>query len=116
MVTVSLAAGVEISAIVIETRDSASYLKEGSPISVLFKETEVILSTGPTGKIGIQNRIPGQVREVEAGDLLSKVVLETPFGDLEAIVASGELQALGLSAGDQVTALIKTNEVMLSAL
>ena len=116
MVTVSFAAGVEISAIVIETRDSAPYLREGSRISVLFKETEVILSTGPAGKIGIQNRIPGQVREVEAGDLLSKVVLETPLGGLEAIVASGELQALGLSVGDQVTALIKTNEVMLSAL
>jgi molybdopterin-binding protein len=116
MVAVSLSGGVELTAVVIETPDSASYLKEGSPISVLFKETEVILSTGVVAGIGIQNRIQGQVRKVESGDLLSKVSLETPLGVLEAIIGSGELTSLGLAAGDQATALIKINEVMLSAL
>ena len=106
----------EISAIVIETPESASYLKEGSQISVLFKETEVILSTGPVEQIGIQNRIPGEVRLVETDALLSKVALETPLGELEAIIASSEVKFLGLAEGDQVTALIKINEVMLSAL
>jgi molybdopterin-binding protein len=116
LVAVSLSGGVELTAVVIETPDSASYLKEGSPISVLFKETEVILSTGGATGIGIQNRIQGQVRKVETGDLLSKVSLETPLGALEAIMGSGELTSLGLAAGDQATALIKINEVMLSAL
>ena len=116
MVTVSLTGELEITTIVIETPDSASYLKERSPISVLFKETEVILSTDPARNIGIQNRIPGQIRKVEAGDLLSKVVLETPLGGLEAIMASAALKTLGLAEGDQATALIKINEVMLSAL
>lgn len=116
MVAVSLSAGVELTAVVIETPDSASYLREGSPIAVLFKETEVILSTGPVAQIGIQNRIPGQVRKVEAGGLLSKVSMETPLGALEAIMGSGELTSLGLDTGDRVTALIKINEVMLSAL
>jgi len=116
MVAVSLSGGVEISAIVLETQGSASYLQEGNPISVLFKETEVILATGPADKIGIQNRIPGRILKVEAGDLLSKVLLETPLGRLEAIMASGEFKSLGLAVGDQATALIKINEVMLSAL
>ena len=116
LVAVSLSGGVELAAVVIETPDSASYLKVGSPISVLFMETEVILSTGGATGIGIQNRIQGQVRKVETGDLLSKVSLETPLGALEAIMGSGELTSLGLAAGDQATALIKINEVMLSAL
>lgn len=116
MAAVALSGGVEISAIVIETPESASYLKEGSQISVLFKETEVILSTGPVEQIGIQNRIPGEVRLVETDALLSKVALETPLGELEAIIASSEVKFLGLAEGDQVTALIKINEVMLSAL
>ena len=116
MVAVSLSGGVEISAIVLETEGPTSYLQEGSPISVLFKETEVILATGPADRIGIQNRIPGRILKVEAGDLLSKVLLETPLGGLEAIMASGELKSLGLAVGGQATALIKINEVMLSAL
>ena len=116
MVAVSLSGGVEISAIVLETEGSTPYLQEGSPISVLFKETEVVLATGPADAIGIQNRIPGRILRVEAGDLLSKALLETPLGGLEAIMASGELKSLGLAVGDQATALIKINEVMLSAL
>lgn len=116
LATVALAGGVEISAIVIETPESASYLKEGGPISVLFKETEVILSTGKAEQIGIQNRIPGEVRHLESGALLSKVTLETPLGELEAIMATGELRALGIGRGDLVTALVKINEVMLYAL
>ena len=116
MVAVALSGGVEISAIVIETPESASYLEEGGPISVLFKETEVILSTGKVEQVGIKNRIPGEVRLVETGTLLSKVAMETPLGELEAIIATSEVRSLGLAEGDPVTALIKINEVMLSAL
>jgi molybdopterin-binding protein len=116
MITVALSDGVEVSAIVIETHESAPYLKEGGPISVLFKETEVILSRGKVEQIGIKNRIPGEVLKIEAEALLSKVILRTPPGELEVIIASSELKSLGLSPGDSVTALIKINEVMLMAL
>ncbi len=115
MVTVGLSAGLEITAVVIETPESASYLRLGNTVSVLFKETEVVLATGPAGQIGIQNRFPGSVLSVEAGELLSKVSLQTPAGDLQAVLATAELDSLGLAAGDAVTILIKINEVMLSA-
>jgi molybdopterin-binding protein len=116
MISVALSDGVEVSAIVIETPESASYLKEGGPISVLFKETEVILSNGNVAQIGIKNRVPGEVQKIEADVLLSKVTLQTPMGELEVIIASTELKSLGLLPGDPVTALIKINEVMLMAL
>ena len=116
MISVALSDGVEVSAIVIETPESAPYLKEGGPISVLFKETEVILSRGKVEQIGIKNRVPGEVQKIEADVLLSKVTLQTPMGELEVIMTSTELKSLGLSPGDPVTALIKINEVMLMAL
>ena len=116
MISVARSDVVEVSAIVIETPESASYLKEGGPISVLFKETEVILSNGNVAQIGIKNRVPGEVQKIEADVLLSKVTLQTPMGELEVIIASTELKSLGLLPGDPVTALIKINEVMLMAL
>ncbi len=115
MATVALGGGIELTAIVIETPESASYLREGGAVSVLFKETEVILATGPSREVGIENRIPGTVRSIEAGPLLSKVSLETASGGLEAVVSSKALASLGIDRGDQAVALVKINEVMLLA-
>lgn len=115
LATIALGDGVAVTAIVIETPESAPYLREGGAVSVLFKETEVILATGPCQEVGIENRIPGTVRSVEAGPLLSKVSLETASGGLEAVVSSKALASLGLERGDQAVALVKINEVMLLA-
>ena len=44
------------SAVILETPETAPYLKIGEPVMVLFKETEVIVAKGVTGAISIRNR------------------------------------------------------------
>lgn len=116
MVSVALPGTLELRAIVIESPDTATYLREGNRIAVLFKETEVILCTGDSAGTSILNRIPAEVRDIEQSALLSRVALHSPAGTLDAIVPSESLPALGLRNGMQIMALVKTNEVMLSAL
>jgi molybdopterin-binding protein len=116
LVMVNLPGSTTLRAIVIESPGSADYLREGNQIAVLFKETEVILCTGDAASISIQNRIPATVRGIEAGTLLSRVSLDTDMGRLETIVQTECLDTLCLKEGAEVLALIKTNEVMLSAL
>jgi molybdate transport system regulatory protein len=114
LVSVAVSKELLIKAVVIETPETAQYLKSGTRIAVLFKETEVILASLDTSQISIQNRMEAEVQEIEAGKLLSRIQLRTGVGELAAVVPTESLSVLGLSTGKQVLALIKTNEVMLS--
>ena len=71
-VTISLAKGLQVQAVVIETPETASYLSQGGQIGVLFKETEVILSLGEGCRTSLENQILTQVEAMEAGELLSR--------------------------------------------
>ncbi len=103
-----------LKSIVIETPETASYMKEGNDINVLFKEAEVVIGKGSNFLISLRNRIPCIVRQVEKGALLSKLILQTSVGPISSIITTDAVAELGINEGDQVVAMIKTNEIMLS--
>jgi molybdopterin-binding protein len=113
-VTAVFQSGLKVQAIVIETPETAAYLVEGGSVSVLFKETEVILFLPGHPGISEPNQIPGEVKSMEAGALLTWVCLETEIGDLGAIIPSDSVKHLNLLVGSEAVACIKTTEVMLS--
>ena len=114
VVTVTVNNEVALQSIVIETPQTALYLKKGHQVSLLFKETEVILAGPPIEDISIENRFSGQVKHIEKGQLLSKVKLETSVGEIHSIIGTHTLNRLALAKGSNVVALIKMNEIMLS--
>ena len=103
-----------MTTIVIDTPDSSPYLKRGKPVSVIFKETEVILGKGNNHQISLQNKVNGTIASIESGDLLSKVSLETEVGKIVSVITTNAVKQLELGIGVEVTAMVKTNEVMLS--
>ncbi|PHQ29624.1 TOBE domain-containing protein [Leeuwenhoekiella nanhaiensis] len=116
LVGVELQNGQLFKAIVIDTPQSASYLKPETTVAVVFKETEVIIGTGTQFQISLQNQIPATIAQLEQGKLLSKLKLETTNGSISAIISSNAVDNLNLELGQEVTAMIKLNEVMLRAL
>lgn len=102
------------SAVVLETPDTVSYLKDKNTVHVLFKETEVVIGKGTDHALSMQNKIVGKVSKIEKGKLLSKITLCTAIGILVAIITSNALKQLNLREDEYVTALIKTNQIMLS--
>lgn len=106
--------GIYLSAIVIDTPITCSYLKVGHPITVIFKETEVIIGKGMAHEISLQNRLPGHIISIDQGDLLSKIKVKTVAGTIASIITSRAVHQLQLAVGSTITAMIKTNEVMLS--
>ncbi len=103
-----------LSAIVIDTPETAPYLKIGNPINVIFKETEVIIGKGVTHQISLQNRLVGKVKTIESGELLSKLELDTTAGKITSVITTNAVNELQLQEGTEITAMIKTNEIMLS--
>lgn len=103
-----------ISAIVIDSAASAPYLFEGSMVNILFKETEVIIAKNFSGQISVQNKFKSIIKAVEKGKLLAKLVLGYAGAEISSIITVNAVNMLDLKPGDEVTALVKTNEISIA--
>jgi len=104
----------DFKSIVVETPDSAEFLKIDGPISVLFKETEVIISTDSNPQISLRNKMKATIQTIDKGTLLSKLTMDTNAGKVVSIITTNAVKQLSLVEGGQVLAMVKTNEVLLS--
>ena len=104
----------QLKSIILESSNSPDYLSPGNSINVLFKETEVVISTSLTLNISLQNKIACTIKEMKRGELLTRLTLSHYSGDIHSIITTDAVQQLELSVGQRVLAMIKTNEIMLS--
>lgn len=105
---------ISFTAIVIDTPVTAPYLKQGNPIKVIFKETEVIIGIGSVEGISLRNKLFGKVLSIESDNLLSKVIIQTKIGEITSIITSNSVKRLKIEIGTEVCGMIKTNELLLS--
>lgn len=103
------------STIVLDTAETSGYLKKEHPVKIIFKETEVIISKDLNPNISIQNKISCRVESIKKGVILSQVNLIFKQQVIKSIITSNACEQLNLEENDSVMALIKTNEVSLSA-
>jgi molybdate transport system regulatory protein len=116
MSLVEVAVGGDIlAATLLETPETAEYLRVGNRVTLLFKETEVSLAKNLSGQISLRNRIPVVVRSIERGDILSAVELDYAGRALQSVITTRAVDRLQLVAGDAVEALVKANEIALMA-
>lgn len=101
------------SAFLIESASQPEWLRDGNEVDVVFKETEVSLAKNLSGIISMRNRMKCTVRQIERGELLSKVSLKFNHFDLTSAITTRSVNALKLETGDEVEALVKANEVSL---
>lgn len=105
---------IDMSAIVIDTPKTAPYLKIGNQITVVFKETEVIIGKGNTDEISLRNKFKGTIEILESKELLSKLIINTNVGKISSIITTNAVKQLKLAVGSAVTAMVKTNEILIS--
>ena len=106
--------GTNFKSIVIETPATASYLKKGNTINVLFKETEVVIGKGNNRAISLRNLLVCTITNIEKGVLLCRLSLKFKAHSIVSIITTNAVEQLDLKEGEQITAMIKTNEIMLS--
>lgn len=102
-----------ITSIVIDNPSSNDLLKLNNEVSVVFKETEVIIGLGKEHKVSMQNKFSGTVESIVSNEILSKLVIKTSIGNITSIITTNAVNQLGLINGTVVTAMIKTNEILL---
>ncbi len=66
-------------------------------------------------KISARNQLKGKVKAVKPGAVMAEIVIELPGGqEVVSVITLGSAQELNLQAGDAVTAIIKSTEVMIA--
>jgi molybdate transport system regulatory protein len=114
-VTLRLAEGVEITAIVTRHSVEELGLAVGKPAIALIKSSFVLLAKGEGIRTSARNQIPGEVAGREDGAVNSEIVLAIGGGKtLTATVTLESAEALEIAVGDRMTALIKAPHVILA--
>lgn len=106
--------GCMFTAMLIESVYEKNWLKKGNTIGITFKETEVSLAKNLSGKISMRNKINCIITNITKGELLSKVGLQYKNSNFTSVITTRSVIDLELQIGDEILALIKTNEVSLT--
>jgi molybdate transport system regulatory protein len=114
-VTLAVAQGVEIVAVVTRPSVEDLGLSVGKPTIALIKSSFVLLAKGEGLVTSARNQIAGRVAAREDGPVSSEVTLAIAEGKtLTATITRESAERLGLMVGETVTALIKAPHVILA--
>jgi len=103
--------GHPMSALLTENPYTDSWLVVGNSVSVVFKETEVSLMKNFSGKISLRNQLPCKVLKIEKGAIIGCVHLAFDAYKLISVITSRSIDFMEIQSGDDITAMIKANEV-----
>lgn len=64
-------------------------------------------------QISGRNKIPGKIKDIKLGTVMGEVSVDVGGHEVVAAITRNSIEEMGLKAGDQVTALIKSTSVMI---
>jgi molybdopterin-binding protein len=65
-------------------------------------------------QISARNKLQGTVTSIKLGGVMAEVVVQVGENEIVSVVTRTSAEELGLSEGDEVTAIIKSTEVILA--
>jgi len=79
----------------------------GDRVHCKFQETSVSVSKDCQGKISIENRLPGILKEVRENNSLCELTFESDIGNIISLITSRAYNSLELSKGCKATILLR---------
>ena len=64
-------------------------------------------------QLSARNQLKGTVKDVKLGSIMAEVTVDIGGQEVVSAITRGSVERLGLQAGDAVTVIIKSTEVML---
>ena len=84
----------------------------GVKVRLCIKPTNIAIGKNLQGDLSYSNKLQGKIIEIENGDLLSSITIQTSKNtQLESVITKSSCQAMGLKPKDNITALIKASEL-----
>ncbi|MDO5044758.1 MAG: TOBE domain-containing protein [Coriobacteriia bacterium] len=108
--------GVKISATITDAAVAELGLEAGKAATAIIKSTSVMVKKGGVvDGLSARNQIAGTVDAVEEGAVSAVVKIKAAFGIISANITLDAAKELGLAAGDEVVAIVKSTDVMVAA-
>lgn len=63
--------------------------------------------------ISARNQLRGQIKDIKLGTVMAHIVIQVGDHEVESVITRRSAEELGLKVGDNVTAIIKSTEVMI---
>lgn len=102
-----------LTVLLLEATGGADYLKQDEPVQVMFKPTDVLLAVQAPEGLSVCNQLRCQVTAIQADQILTAISLNYYDTRLYAVLPSPTAQALYLTVGDHITALINASALIL---
>ena len=106
--------GQKMKSIIINHEADGSGFQVNQSVQIMFKETEVFIGKGWDHSISLRNQLKGTIQSIVQGKILAEINILTESGMICSVITSDAVNSLNLKKDDKVTAMIKTNEVLLS--
>lgn len=103
-----------LSVIITSVSCDDMHLSAGDSICVIIKGTDIMLAKSISGILSARNRTRGLVKQIIRGDVLSKVLIESQGDVIHAIITNASLDEMKINSGDEITAIVKSTELILS--
>ncbi|WP_457622434.1 hypothetical protein [Persephonella sp.] len=107
----------DFSVVLLETPETADYMRVGKNVNLLFKETEVeIFKNCSFLKESFLNMFDAQVESVENGKILSKILLRSGNNIFYSVIPKKSVDLLDLKQNDDINFLVRPNEITVEVL
>ena len=63
--------------------------------------------------LSARNQLRGQIKDVKLGNVMAHIVVQVGENEVESVITRRSAEELDLKAGDNVTVVIKSTEVMI---
>lgn len=106
--------GETFTALSYTTPQNASWLQKGQVVNLEFKAGDMAIAKLFSGALSIRNYFKAMVTGIEAGNVLTEVILDYKGQTLYSVITNNAANALNLNEGDEVAGLVKSTELTVS--
>ena len=88
-------------------------LQIGDEVIAIIKSSAVLITTDMSINISARNKLNGVVENIHLGEVNSEVIINIGGDLIASVITKNAVGQLDVKIGDKVTAVIKSNDVMI---
>lgn len=88
-------------------------LQNSDEIVAIFKSSSVLITKDLTLNISARNKFQGKIEKITLGEVNGEVVIDIGGDMIASVITSDAVKSLELKTGDEVSAIIKSSDVMI---